>query len=63
MTDIARLLADEAEDLLGHECAGIPRAMLHLPGPDFVDRVMLDSDRKPGVLRGFQTLMGHGSRP
>jgi len=60
MTDIAGLLADEAEDLLGHECAGIPRSMLHLPGPDFVDRVMLDSDRKPGVLRGFQTLMGHG---
>ena len=34
--------------------------MLHLPGPDFVDRVMMDSDRRPGVLRGLQTLIDHG---
>jgi class I fructose-bisphosphate aldolase len=34
--------------------------MLHLPGPDFVDRVMANSDRKPGVLRSFQTLLSHG---
>ena len=59
MTDIFGLLADEAEDLLGHACAGIPASMLHLPGPDFVDRVMTQSDRKPTVLRAFQTL-GHG---
>jgi class I fructose-bisphosphate aldolase len=60
MTDIFGLLADEAEDLLGHACAGIPASMLHLPGPDFVDRVMTQSDRKPTVLRAFQTLLGHG---
>jgi class I fructose-bisphosphate aldolase len=60
MTDIVSLLADEAQDLLGHQCQGIPRAMLHLPGPDFVERVMLDSDRRPGVLRSFQTLVSHG---
>ncbi len=60
MTDITALLAAEAEDLLGHESTGIPRSMLHLPGPDFVDRVMMDSDRKPGVLRAFQTLLNHG---
>jgi fructose-bisphosphate aldolase, class I len=45
---------------LGHTCQGIPKSMLHLPGPDFVDRVMMGSDRKPGVLRGFGTLLGHG---
>jgi fructose-bisphosphate aldolase, class I len=60
MTDIAALLADEAQDLLEHRCQGIPKTMLHLPGPDFVDRVMIDSDRKPGVLRSFQTLLAHG---
>jgi len=60
MTDIVALLGDEAADLLAHECQGIQRSLLHLPGPDFVDRVMLDSDRKPGVLRGVATLLGHG---
>ena len=60
MTDIAGLLAEEAEDLLGHKSTGIPKSMLHLPGPDFIDRVMMDSDRKPGVLRNFQTLMNQG---
>lgn len=60
MTDIVGLLANEAEDLLTHRCQGIPASLLHLPGADFVDRVMLDSDRKPGVLRGFATLLGHG---
>ena len=60
MTNIVAVLGDEAQDLLKHECQGIQRDLLHLPGPDFVDRVMLDSDRKPGVLRGFATLLGHG---
>ncbi len=60
MSNIVALLGDEAEDLLGHQCRGIPRDLLHLPGPDFVERVMMDSDRKPGVLRGFATLLGHG---
>lgn len=60
MTDIVGLLAGEAEDLLGHTSNGIPKSRLHLPGPDFVDRVMMDSDRKPGVLRSFQNLLNHG---
>ena len=60
MTDVTELLASEAEDLLGHRCQGIPRSMLQLPGPDFVDRVMTGSDRKSGVLRNFQALLSHG---
>lgn len=60
MTDILGLLADEADDLLTHKCKGISKDMLQLPGPDFVDRVMLASDRPPTVLRGFQTLLNHG---
>jgi len=60
MTDIQRMLGDEAEYLLAHQCQTISRDMLQLPGPDFVDRVTALSDRKPGVLRGLQTLFDHG---
>jgi len=60
MTDIQRMLGDEAEYLLAHRCETIAGEMLQLPGPDFVDRVTALSDRKPGVLRGLQTLFDHG---
>ncbi len=60
MTDIQSLLGDETADLLGHRCAGIPQDMLHLPGPDYIDRVVAQSDRKPSVLRNFQSLFDHG---
>ncbi|MDN3520315.1 class I fructose-bisphosphate aldolase [Halomonas ramblicola] len=60
MTDIAKLLGDQAESLLTHECRGLPREQLHLPGPDFVDRVVADSDRSPAVMRSLQALFDHG---
>ncbi len=60
MTDIVQLLGDEAADLLEHRCEGISQTMLHLPGPDFIDRVMAQSDRRPGVLRNLQALFDHG---
>ena len=60
MTDIQKLLGDESEYLLGHVCKGIPQAMLHVPGPDFVDRVTSHSDRGPRVLRNLQALHDHG---
>ena len=60
MTDIIKLLGNEAESLLAYQCTGIPRDMLHLPGPDYVDRVVAQKDRKPGVLRALQTLFDHG---
>jgi class I fructose-bisphosphate aldolase len=60
MIDVEGLLGKESEYLLGHVCKGIPRDMLHLPGPDFVDRVVADSDRSPRVLRNLQTLHDHG---
>ena len=60
MSDIANRLGDEAEYLLGHRCSTIPSDQLHLPGPDFVERVMLASDRRPGVLRNLQSLFDHG---
>ncbi|HCA27671.1 MAG TPA: class I fructose-bisphosphate aldolase [Betaproteobacteria bacterium] len=60
MTDIATLLGNEAQTLLTYQCTGIPREMLHLPGPDYIDRVVAQKDRKPGVLRALQSLFGHG---
>ncbi|MHB8167954.1 MAG: class I fructose-bisphosphate aldolase, partial [Sulfuricella sp.] len=60
MTDIIKLLGNEAESLLAYQCKGIPNDMLHLPGPDFVDRVVAQKDLKPGVLRSLQCLFGHG---
>lgn len=60
MTDIVQLLADEAEYLLNHRCEGIPKELLHLPGADYIDRVVSIKDRKPAVLRSLQALYGHG---
>ncbi|MFN8037983.1 MAG: class I fructose-bisphosphate aldolase [Acidimicrobiales bacterium] len=60
MTDIATLLGDDAEALLSHECKGIPKDDLTVPGPDIVDRVYKDSDRHPQVLRNLGQLFGHG---
>tara|TARA_R110000824_G_scaffold288508_2_gene476443 strand:+ start:12755 stop:13804 length:1050 start_codon:yes stop_codon:yes gene_type:complete len=60
MTDIAAILKDEAESLLGYTCKGIPRQDIHLPGVDFIDRIMIDSDRSPRVLCNLQRLYNHG---
>jgi class I fructose-bisphosphate aldolase len=58
--DIPSLLGDEAESLLKHESKGIPAGDLHLPGPDYIDRVLAQTDRSPRVLRNLQSLFGHG---
>lgn len=58
--NLEELLGEEADDLLAHECEGIPKDDLHLPGPDFVDRVMAVSDRGPQVLRNLQAMFDHG---
>jgi len=60
MADIQSLLGDEAEDLLTYTCKGIPKEDLVLPGPDFVDRVLVDTDRSPRVLRNLQAMYDHG---
>jgi len=57
---IIDLLGDKADYMLGHVCKGIPRESIHVPGPDFVDRVWIQSDRNPRVLRSLQTLFNHG---
>jgi class I fructose-bisphosphate aldolase len=60
MTHIETVLADEADTLLHHQCTTIPKDGLVLPGPDFVDRVVALSDRRPRTLRSLQTLFNHG---
>ena len=57
---IEGLLGSDAESLLGHECKTVSKEHLHLPGPDFVDRVYGVSDRSIQVLRSLATLFGHG---
>jgi len=56
---IGSLLGKEAEDLLAYK-AKVSKDMLHLPGPDSVDRVFAQSDRNPQVLRSLQQLYSFG---
>src|SRR6185312_7244515 len=56
---IEDLLGNDA-DLLTYTAKGFSKSQLHLPGPDFVDRVLVPSDRRPTVLRNFQTILNTG---
>ncbi len=58
--DVSALLGDEAESLLEHKAEAFPREHLVLPGPDFIDRVFVGSDRRPAVLRNLQATFDHG---
>jgi len=60
MTDIQALLGAEADRLLGHVCKAVPKEHIHLPGPDFVDRIWLHSARPTPVLKSLQQLYDHG---
>lgn len=57
---IEELLGNEAASLLNHECKTIPKDLLHLPGPDFIDRVCSDSNRNPQVLKSLAAIFNHG---
>ncbi len=59
-TDIEALLGDEAGSLLQHRSETFPASDLHLPGPDFVDRVLAHSDRNVQTLRNLQGMFSHG---
>jgi class I fructose-bisphosphate aldolase len=58
--DYTKLLGDEAQDLLTHDSKGIPADSLELPGPDFIDRVFMQSDRSPQVLRNLAAMYNTG---
>jgi class I fructose-bisphosphate aldolase len=57
---IVEALGDQADTLLKHVSNTVPKEQLHLPGPDFVDRVWLGSDRNPQALRSLQSIFDHG---
>src|SRR5687768_11478213 len=58
--NIAEILGDKAESLLNHQCKTISKDKLHLPGPDFIDRIWINSDRNPQVLRNLESMYSHG---
>jgi class I fructose-bisphosphate aldolase len=57
---ITELLGDKAEYLLKHQSKTIAKESLHLPGPDFVDRIWAHSDRNPQVMRNLQAMYNNG---
>jgi class I fructose-bisphosphate aldolase len=57
---IKEILGAEAEGLLSHQCKTISKDTLHLPGPDFIDRIFVGSDRPARVLVTLQQLLGSG---
>ncbi len=60
MIDIQSQLGEEAESLLNHRCATIPKQNIHAPGPDYIDRIVAHKNRKPGVLRNLSAFYNHG---
>ena len=60
LSSITTILDDQADALLGHTCSTISKDRLHIPGPDWVDRIYSPSNRNNRVLRSLQTLYGSG---
>jgi fructose-bisphosphate aldolase, class I len=60
LNQIEKALGDQAKYFLEHQCKTISRDMLHLPGPDFIDTVTINSDRSPRVLLSLQTILNSG---
>lgn len=59
MINVAELLGEHV-GLLSHRCTTIPKERLHLPGPDFIDRAFMGSDRKPAVMRNLSLMFNSG---
>src|SRR5438132_13267848 len=57
---ISELLGKDADSLLTHKSKTISKDQLHLPGPDFVDRIFMQSNRNTQTIRSLQTLFDHG---
>ncbi len=60
--EIKNLLGTDADKLLNHTCTGIPRNMIHEPGPDYIDRVFEHSDRNNLVLNNMGRLFNQRGR-
>ena len=59
-TNIQSLLGSDADALLGFDSPKIPKSSLHLPGPDYIDRVFSQTNRSPVVMRNMQTMFNTG---
>ena len=59
-SDIQKLLGSKANSLLAHVCKTVPKERLHIPEPDWVDRIFQSTDRNIRVLRSLQTMLSHG---
>ena len=57
---ILEQLGPSADDLLSYRAKGISREALHLPGADFIDRIVSKTDRSPAVLRNYASILAHG---
>jgi len=57
---ITELLGAEAESLLAHQCKTIGKDQLHLPGPDYLDTIFVQTDRPLPVVRSMAELINHG---
>jgi len=60
--EIKKLLGDDADNLLNHICTGIPKDMIHAPGPDIIDRVWEHSDRNNLVLNNLERMYNQRGR-
>lgn len=54
------VLGEDAKYYLDHSCQTVPKEMLHLPGPDFIDRIFVPTDRNSRVLTNLNRLIHHG---
>ncbi|NGX51293.1 MAG: Fructose-bisphosphate aldolase class 1 [Chlamydiae bacterium] len=59
-SDIQSLLGEKAQSLLDHTCTTISKEQLHLPGPDWIDRIFSGTNRQIRVLQNLQEIIGHG---
>ena len=59
-SDIQTLLGEKAQSLLDHTCTTISKEQLHLPGPDWIDRIFSGTNRQIRVLQNLQEIIGHG---
>src|SRR3990167_5992429 len=57
---LEEILGDQADYLLSYKSKTISKEQLHLPGPDWIDRIFAPSDRNIRVLRNLQALFSHG---
>ncbi|HEY5311498.1 MAG TPA: class I fructose-bisphosphate aldolase [Pirellulales bacterium] len=58
--NIEKALGEKSRFLLGFDKPKIPSSRLHLPGPDFVDRIFQPSARNNRVLANLERMIGHG---